>query len=143
MHNSLILGYFITTLQYRIVVQDGISVQGEEIAILNKHINIFASTQSPDSLGLAGHCKVHVDQHAQFVAQICNKHPFTGYSSCKLIEPEKKVDLTEFLRNYFLLLTLLQIDLSKKNLCGSEFLVFPHCDFHTAAFFLIFFTFFT
>ena len=25
------------TLQYRIVVQDGISIQGEEIAILNKH----------------------------------------------------------------------------------------------------------
>ena len=25
------------TLQYRIVVQDGISMQGEEIAILNKH----------------------------------------------------------------------------------------------------------
>ena len=26
------------TLQYRIVVQDGISVQGEEIAISNKHM---------------------------------------------------------------------------------------------------------
>ena len=28
---------FLPTLQYRIVVQDGISAQGEEIAILNKH----------------------------------------------------------------------------------------------------------
>ena len=29
--------WYVPTLQYRIVVQDGISIQGEDFAIVNKH----------------------------------------------------------------------------------------------------------